>query len=485
LYASVSRQTRSFGPLRDPAVWTALAALAAAVAVAPLAARSPTLAVVGVGGLALAGAVALHPPFAAFVLIAATPLIVGIDRGSVIPVLRPNEALALVLATGLCARLAGEIIAGRPFRPRFSRVDVAILALAVTGSVLPLLWMHARGADITQDDILYGLTFWKYYGLYLIVRASVRSVRDVQICLWLSLGAAAIVAVVAILQALQVFGVADLLATYYAPLGREQALDDMRGTSTIAAPQAVADVMTFNLAIAAGLVLRGSPRRTGLIALSLLLVFGALASGQFSGVLALIVGVFAFGYVTRRLTTTVLAFVPAAILAAVAMRPVVERRIAGFDTAAGIPPSWVGRIENLQTYFLPEFSNGWNIFLGVRPAARVAAPIESGREWIFIESGYLWLVWSGGIALVLAFIFFLWTTLRRVASVARARGDAVGVAAIASFTALVVVAVLQAFDPHLTLRGAADLCFFLLALSLAGFTDADEPARGQARRDSQ
>ena len=176
-----------------------------------------------------------------------------------------------------------------------------------------------------------------------------------------------------------------------------------------------------------------------MIALSLLLVFGALASGQFSGVLALVVGVLAFGYVTRRLTTTVLAFVPAAILAALALRPVVERRIAGFDTAAGIPPSWVSRIENLQTYFLPEFSNGWNILLGVRPSARVAAPIESGREWIFIESGYLWLVWSGGIALVLAFIFFLWTTIRRVASVARARGDAVGVAAIASFTALVVV----------------------------------------------
>ena len=112
MYASVSRQARSYGPLRDPAVWTALAALAAAVAVAPLAARSPTLAVVGVGSLALAVAVVLHPPFAAFVLIGATPLIVGIDRGSVIPILRPNEALALVLATGLSARFAGVIIAG-------------------------------------------------------------------------------------------------------------------------------------------------------------------------------------------------------------------------------------------------------------------------------------------------------------------------------------------------------------------------------------
>lgn len=452
----------------DPVVWTGLAALVASVAIAPLATASPTLTVVAAAAVVLAAGVALHPQLAAFVLFAATPLIVGIDRGAVIPVLRPNEALALVLAAGLSARLAAEIMTGRPFRPRLGRVDLAILALAVTGSVLPLLWMHARGVDVTRDDILYALTLWKYYGLYLIVRASVRSVRDVEICLGLSLAAGGIVAAVAILQSLQLFGVPDLLATYYAPLGQTRALENMRGTSTIAASQAVADVMTFNLAIAAGLVRLGSRHRTGLIALSVLLLFGALASGQFSGALALLVGVLAFGYVTNRLTTTVLAFMPAAIGALLALRPVVERRITGFDTAAGIPPSWVGRIENLRTYFLPELSSGWNWVLGVRPSARIQGPTESGRDWIFIESGYAWLVWSGGIPMLLAFAYFLWTTLGRVASVARGRADAVGVAGIASFTALVVVAVLQAFDPHMTLRGAADLCFFLLALTLSG-----------------
>jgi hypothetical protein len=456
------------GPRRDPAVWIGLAALAAAVAIAPLAAASPTMTVVGVAAVALAGAVALHPQLAAFALVGVTPLIVGIDRGLVIPVLRPNEALALVLAAGLFARVVGKILVGRPFRPRLGRVDLSILALAVTGSVLPLLWMHARGAEVTQDDVLYALTLWKYYGLYLIVRTSVRSVGDVAICLWLSLGAAAVVAVVAILQALQLFGVPELLATYFAPLGETDALHNMRGSSTIASPQAVADVMTFNLAIAAGLALRGSSRQVVLVALCVLLVFGALASGQFSGALALLVGVIAFGYVTGLLTTAVLAFVPAAIVAMLVLRPVVDRRIAGFDTPAGIPPSWVGRVENLRTYFLPELSSGWNTLLGVRPAARVPGPADSGREWIFIESGYVWLVWSGGVPLLLAFVYFLWTTLGRVAAVARTRRDAVGVAAIASFTALVVVAVLQVFDPHLTIRGAADLCFFLLALAVSG-----------------
>jgi len=468
--------TRQSGPGRsqpsplafDPAVWAGLAAFLVAISLAPLTSASPMFTAVGVGAFALALAVAAHPPIAAFVLIAMTPLIAGIDRGDVIPVLRPNEALAAILAAGLLARLGVELLGGKPFHPRLGRVDLAILLLAITGSVLPLLWMQARGAEIEQDDVLYALTLWKYYGLYLIVRASVRTVRDVAICLWLSLAAAGVVAILAILQALQLFGVPGLLATYYAPFGQTEALENMRGTSTIASSQAVADVMTFNLAIAAGLILSGSRYRVGLVALSILLLFGALASGQFSGALALLVGVVAFGYVTGRLTTTVLAFVPAAIVAALALRPVVDRRLAGFDTAAGIPPSWTGRLENLRTYFLPELSNGWNWAHGVRPSARVPGPADTGRDWVFIESGYAWLVWSGGVPMLLAFVYFLWATLRRVARVARMRPDAVGVAAIASFTALVVVAVLQLFDPHLTLRGAADLCFFLLALALSG-----------------
>ena len=49
--------------------------------------------------------------------------------------------------------------------------------------------------------------------------------------------------------------------------------------------------------------------------------------------------------------------------------------------------------------------------------------------------------------------------------VTQARTDAVGVAGIASFTSLLVVALLMTLDVHLTLRGAADLFFALLALA--------------------
>jgi hypothetical protein len=136
--------------------------------------------------------------------------------------------------------------------------------------------------------------------------------------------------------------------------------------------------MTFNLAMAAGLIKYGSTRRTLLVGIAILLVFSALASGQFSAAVALLVATLAFGFITGQLGG-VLAFVPTVIVALVALRPVVDQRLAGFDNAGGIPPSWAGRIENLEVYFWPQRSSGWNWALGGHSSARVEAPRDTGR----------------------------------------------------------------------------------------------------------
>ena len=452
---------------RDPAIWTGVAALCAAVLMAPIVTASPDVAAAGIIAVALAAAVAVHPPLAAYSVLALTPLIAGLNRGAAIPVLRPNEALVAVVAVGLLSRVLLLGIAGRPIRSRFGRIDAGIMALAIAGSVLPLLWMQARGVGATQDDIFYSLVVWKYYAVFLVVRASVSRTSEVATCLWLSLAAGCVVAVVGILQSLSLFGVPGMLESLYNPTDQAAAVENMRGSSTLAAPQAVADVMTFNLAIAAGLLLRGSPHRVPLGGVSVILVFGALASGQFSGAIGLVVGVIAFGLIAGRLGAVMLAFCPAALVALIALRPVVDRRLSGFNDASGLPSSWVDRYHNLTTYFWPQIESGWNWLLGVQPAARIAGPSGTGRVYIYIESGYVWLLWSGGLVMLAAFAFFTWTALREVARIARARGDAVGVAAMASFTALVTMVVLMAFDPHLTLRGSADLSFALLALAVS------------------
>jgi hypothetical protein len=145
-------------------------------------------------------------------------------------------------------------------------------------------------------------------------------------------------------------------------------------------------------------------------------------------------------------------------------QPVVARRVSDLDPVTGLPYSWVARLRNLRTHFWPELFSDFNFVLGVRPSARVRVNL-AWRDYLWIESGHTWLLWTGGIPLFLAFCWFLVVSLRKTARVARARADAIGIAAIAGFSGLSVVAVLMTLDPHLTLRGTADLLFSLLALA--------------------
>ncbi len=447
-------------------------ALGTAVALAPL----ETLVVVAAAVVILA--VALHPILGAYILLAATPLLAGIDRGVLIPVLRPNEAVAMLVGAGLVlhAVLAPTRRTGSALSFRFHRIDAALLFLAFSGSVLPLMWMLVRERSISADDIFYALQLWKYYAVFLMVRLAVRTPAQVTRCLWVAMSAAAIVAVIGILQALGFPGAQDFILRYFSPNDQASDFAPNRATSTLGSSFAVADVMIFSLAVAGGLLLGIARHRALLMALGGLFVVGALASGQFSGAIGVVVAAFAFGLVTRRLGRSVAVLAVVAIAAGVALQPVIETRLQGFDTASGLPQSWQGRLDNLNTHFWPPLLSDSNVVTGVRPAGRVAAP-ESWRDWIYIESGHTWLLWSGGIVFFLAFFAFLAVAMPTVLRIARSRRDGVGVAAIASFTALGVVGVLMTLDPHLTLRGSADLSFSLLALAL---TDRLRTARSRA-----
>jgi hypothetical protein len=414
-----------------------------------------------------------RPEYGAYIILLANPLIVGIARGQLNSILRPNELLLAFVLIAVVVR--GVLLAHAQRRSYvvFDQLDTALLVLIGAGSVTPVLWRYARGLTLSEDDLLYALVLLKYYALFRVFRSAITTPRHVEICLGLSLASALIMALIGLLQVGNLFGMPEFLLSYYdQPFEGHTTLMTERATSTLASAFGVADTMTMNIIIA--LAMGQTRERVGLLHfVVLILLAGGIAAGEFSGYIGLATALFAFGVITGRFHQLLAVGIAGSGLAALLLRPVIVSRLEGFQGQAGVPDSWAGRWNNLQTYFLPDLLSHGNWVLGVRPAPRIPA-LETWRDWVYLESGYVWLLWIGGIPFIAAFVFFAIVSLRTLRRVAQERTDAVGVAAASAFSFLVAMTVTMLFDPHLTMRGSADLFFPLLALSSIAFDDSAE-----------
>jgi hypothetical protein len=216
-----------------------------------------------------------------------------------------------------------------------------------------------------------------------------------------------------------------------------------------------------------------------LAAAAVLMVFGSLSAGEFSSIIGLVIGGVCIAIVSGSQRLLGL-FAAATAVGVVVLWPVINQRLLGFQSASGLPSSWTGRLYNLRTYYWPTLFSDWNWVLGVRPSARVVVPSQAAG-YVWIESGYSWLVWGGGIPLLGTFAYFAVVTARSAWQAARTGRDARSVAGIAVFTAVIVIVLLMSFDPHLTYRGSSDEFFFLIALAAPRYRRG-EPVPAATRR---
>ena len=441
--------------------WVDVAVLVLCLAIGALAGVKPKDALILTAVFILSGLVVARPATAAYLLIFLTPLIVGLDVGSVVPLVRPNEALLALFAVAIAVRWLARVRTGDRQWPKLDGVDFSLIALCLTSSVLPLIMMVGRQRAIQNDDILYSIVLWKLTAEYIVVRSVVVTREQAMRCLALFMASAAIVCVVGILQTMNKFGVLTLLAKYYAPGSTTSDLSQGRGSSLLGLPAAVADLAIIGLAIAVALIVRGSRWRWLLGCLAVIYAFAVVAAAEFSTVLGLLVAVVVIVILTK--STRIIGYaIPVAVIGAVFLWPVIEIRLSGFQSASGLPSSWLVRLYNLRTYFWPPLFSDYNWILGVRPSARVVVPTtEYGYVWI--ESGYTWLLWGGGIPLFVSYLAFAVTSIRKGWRFSR-RADAAGVAGAAIAVIICVQVVVMLFDPHLTYRGSGDAIFMLLAL---------------------
>jgi len=447
--------------------------LLAPLTVGALAAIEIKYAVAAVIAIGIIGWVMARPAIAAYLLIFLTPLIVGLNVAA-IPLVRPNEALMIVLGMALGLRWLVRVRTSEIKLPRIDRVDISLIALGVTSSVLPLAMMVVRQRAISTDDLLYSIVLWKLLAEYVIVRTAITTREQAMRCLVLSLLTSAVVCAIGIAQSLGVL--TGLLAKYYAPVGIDSTLSNGRGGSLLGLPAAVADLAIINLGIAVAMMVRGHPRRVWLGCLAVLYALGVVAAAEFSTFIGLFVALAALIVLTKSGRIAAYA-VPVALVGGALLWPAIRIRLNGFHTANGLPVSWTSRLYNLHTYFWPVLFSDHNWILGVRPEARIAT---SSRRFgfVWIESGYSWLLWGGGIPLLASYFAFVGTLVKKGSAYVR-RADSAGIAATAVVTAVCAQVFLMLLDPHLTYRGSGDALFLLLALvrrlpgrrRLAGGTD--------------
>ncbi len=436
-------------------------------------AAGPLLALSAVGILVLVGlfaAAAYRPVFATYAYLGTLPLLAGIGRGNLIPLVRPNEALLVVLLAGALAGGYVRWCRGERVPLQLHRLDIPLGAFLLTSTAWPLLSLMLRGQPPVTSDLAAVLPVCKLVAIYLLVRFTVTTDAQLVRCFRLVLWPGAVVALIAILQTLNVGPVVAMLQAVWTPDSNAAALAE-RGTTTLGSPIATGDYIIICLALLVCCGARGLLDRRERLGLGIVLGAGVLAAGQFSTWISAVVvaALILWRFTTvRRRSLRFLWLIPVAFAFGA---PALIGRLQGFGEY-GVPRSWLGRWDNLSNFYLPRFEP-LNVLLGVSPNSVLPAP-ERWREIIYLESGYLQLLWVGGVPLLAAFIWLSVAVLRRTSQLmaqspaAQADGPsaAVGAAAATLWVCWSFVIILTVLDPHLTLRGTGDVLFMLMGITV-------------------
>jgi hypothetical protein len=388
-----------------------------------------------------------------------------------VPLLRPNEALLALLVVGALSGWYVRFIRGEADGLTWSKLDGPLLGFALLSTLWPLCWLLLRGISPSANELLASFPVVKLATLLVLVRVTIQTKEQVLRCARFIIWPAVALGVIAITQTLDLGPTISLLSTFWPIEGSDLS---QRGSATLASSIATGDYLLIGLVLVIALGLRGMLHRRERLVAGLILATGLLAAGQFStwaGVLVAGIVLVTSEPIIRRAASRYLFLLP---VVAVVGAPAFITRISGFFDGFGVPRSWLGRWDNLTNFYLPRLG-GFHFVLGVSPYTVLPAP-ETWRTEIFLESGYLNLLYVGGIPLLVAFIWLTVKVLEHCRTL-EPRRDVVGASASVLRVTWWVVLVLSIIDSHLLLRGCGDLLVVFLALTTGGvMTHVDDTA---------
>jgi hypothetical protein len=290
-------------------------------------------------------------------------------RGTIVPFLRPNEALLLALLAGLALHRLHH-----PRRLPITSLDLAIGSFAIGTVLVPCLVLFLsdqRGFLVSTDTLREVLAPVQFLVIYLVFSRTELSSRDVRMILNLAMLAGVIVGLLAIAELVDVPGLRELVARYY-PAPPTPGWDPVyRPFSTLGHYSAVGAFGAMNFILALSLA-SARHREFSRAWLSLVMVVNLAAVVVSLTWAPLLVLPLAAGIVLwhgRRVPRELGITVGALAVAFVIFWPAVSGRIAQQGLASSVagqglvmPQTFEARLAHWQEFFLPALAD--HVWLG-------------------------------------------------------------------------------------------------------------------------
>lgn len=341
--------------------------------------------------LALLALTAWRPAVGCGIFAFSISLTTGLGRGTVVPLLRPNEAVLLVILAGLLL----HYLPRRERRP-LTALDLAVGAFTLGAVVIAFcVLLVSRSPHLTDIDTVRSvLSPIQFLLVYLVFSRTDLSSRGQRAVLNLTMLASIFVGLLAVAELVDLPGIRLFVQSYYPPPVIYQTSWDpgYRPMSTLGHYSAVGAFATLNFALALTLATvrhPGFPKAwlTVVMAVNLAALVASLTWAPLM-VLPLVAGViFWYGRrVPRQLgvTVVVLAIAFAAFWPAVSARGTAQ----GVLTSAGegfvIPASFAYRLRVWEAFFVPALADHIWLGTGTVIPSEVPTPLTN-----FVDNEYL------------------------------------------------------------------------------------------------
>ncbi|HCG01370.1 MAG TPA: hypothetical protein DEV93_12590 [Chloroflexi bacterium] len=359
-------------------------------------------------GIALIWLVASRPNVGCWLLLVGVPLTVGLGRNTIVPFLRPNEALVAIVSSALLiAHLA------HPSRRRFMGLDIAITTFAAAGTLVPLSLLILGHTSL--DVELWFTCLAPIQGLlvYIIFSRARLSHWDLRIAFHCLMAVSMLIALVGFAQLINVPGIRDFLVKYYSGAGetaRYCTASNCRPTSLLEHYSSFGAFGMLNYAVALALLTVRHPGfpKPWLMSVMAVNALVALASQTQAAVVGIVLVTVLVLLNQRRVPSELgpmaLVLVVGIILLWPQIHTRLEQQLTGTNASVTSPESLQTRILYWNQFFIPMLRE--HIWLGTGTLISTEVPARLSN---YVDNEYIRLGFRAGIGGIALFFVMLGT----------------------------------------------------------------------------